>query len=454
MKRLIGLISLLSLAALSTPALAQGGDFGKVMVPVDNCESRYGKDSAECVKSLSLYRESFKNWSSSKNVQYLEDAVVHWRMVFNGCPCASKNTYLDGEKILTYYIENEKDSIVIGKYVDTLVMLYDRRVEVFGQPCFVAGRKGTSLMSYAPERFEEAYKVLKMAFECTDEESSPRTIYEYFRSTIAMVENGKLDTTEIINVYDAVSDICQVGIDKGDKNSINYRLTFEEIEKAFLPYAPCEVLVPWADKKVKSNSENADILRKIVKVLDKKECTENRTYREAAELLYKLAPDSTSAMALGKMKLGLKQYSDAIIYLKDAAAAFKTPRTLDKIYLMMADAYMKMNNSVEARNMALKALEYNPNNGYAYLLIGDLYSASAPDCKWKEIFPAYWAAADAYNQAKAVDPSIADAANSRFASMRSRFPKKSELFFHNLTLGDSFQVGCWINRSTTVRSSD
>jgi len=456
MKHIIKYFTLLFMLSAALPGLAQDKEFGKVMVPVGDCNPKYGagQDSVECIKYLSLYRESYKNWSSSRNDQYLVDAFEHWRRAFFGCPCSSKNIYIDGERMLSYYIENEKDAAKKSALVDTLMIMYDRRVEVFGQPCYVSGRKGISLMQYRPESYEMAYEALKMAFECRDDVASARTIYEYFKATIMMVENGKLDTTDIIDVYDATSEVCQVNIDKQNRDSGIFSLTLDEIEKAFLPYATCEVLVPWSEGKLKDNCENVDLLRKIVKILDKKRCTDNTAYRKAAECLYKVAPDSTSAMALGMMKLSIKSYSESIKYLKDAASAFKNPAMLDRIYLLMADAYSKMDMYNEARSAALKALEYNPNNGQAYMLIGDLYSQSAVACKYKEIYPAYWAAADAYNQAKAVDPSVAEAATNRYASMKARFPSSSQIFFHTLKIGDSFTVGCWIDRTTTVRASD
>lgn len=472
MKRnILQIAGILLISLLTLPAFSQTKQFGKTMKPVDDCNVKYGigPDSIECVKSISLYRESYKNWKRSNNVQYMKDAFSHWKRAMFGCPCSTKNIYIDGERMLSYIIENPTDSTVKvtwytaaglsqeeiqGRWVDTLMMMFDRRIEAYGQECYVKGRKGVNLMQYAPDRYEMAFTELGAAFDCRDDESSARTMFEYFKATVLMVENNKLDTTELLEIYDAISTAAKIKIEEKGRDSSIYDLTLDEIDKAAKPYLTCEVIVPSYGSKFEANKNDLDFLRKVVKMLDEQGCTENDVYRKAAKRLYKLAPDSTAAFALAKMEHSLKNYSSCITYLKDAASAFKSPSSLEKVYLLMADSYSKLNNYSEARNAATKVLDYNPRNGNAYILIGDLYSNSASSCMYKELVVAYWVAADAYAQAASVDPSVADVANSRLASMKARFPTKAKIFFHSLSVGSSFTVECWINRSTIIRSSD
>ena len=113
----------------------------------------------------------------------------------------------------------------------------------------------------------------------------------------------------------------------------------------------------------------------------------------------------------------------------------------------------KQGNFPEARNNAYAALRINPNYGKAYILIGDLYAASAGRCNTNdpnEIPGAvYWAAADKSNKAAAVDPSVAADANSR----RSKLPGVSfeAAFKAGYNKGQSYRVGCWVQETTTVR---
>jgi tetratricopeptide (TPR) repeat protein len=269
-----------------------------------------------------------------------------------------------------------------------------------------------------------------------------------------MAENGKIDTTAFFDIYDDVIENVEAAIAEGGRKRAIYQLTKDEINKAAQPFLVCEVLVPSYASKYEANKDDVEFLRKTVNMLDKQNCTDNSVYRNAARRLYDLAPDSTAALALAKMEHGLGKHTEAIQYLKDAAEAFKSAKMLETVYLIMADSYKELDRYSDSRNAASKALEYNPNNGNAYLLIGDLYANSASSCKYKDMIVAYWVAADAYAQAKSVDPSVADIASSKIGSMKARFPLKSDIFFRSLEVGSSFTVGCWINRSTTVRSSD
>ena len=102
-------------------------------------QGKYGsteEDSVKCVTNISLYKEHFKQ----KN--YI-DAKKGWINVFDGCPQSQKSTYLNGVKMYRQFIAKEKDAVRKQELVDTLYLIYDRRIEYFKQPAYVLGRKGS-----------------------------------------------------------------------------------------------------------------------------------------------------------------------------------------------------------------------------------------------------------------------------------------------------------------------
>ena len=137
------LIMMASVMMLSPAASAQEGDptsDGKVV------KNRYGDDSVTCVMNISLYREFFKQWKASnyKN-ETVNDAIDPWRWVFMNCPRGTENTYIDGVKIIQYMIETVGDPAMKDKYIDTLMMVYDQRIDYFGKEGSVLGGKGVDL---------------------------------------------------------------------------------------------------------------------------------------------------------------------------------------------------------------------------------------------------------------------------------------------------------------------
>ncbi|MCD4746266.1 MAG: hypothetical protein K8R58_08200, partial [Bacteroidales bacterium] len=102
-----------------------------------------------------------------------------------------------------------------------------------------------------------------------------------------------------------------------------------------------------------------------------------------------------------------------------------------------------------------KTIKLRPDDGNAYILIGDMYAASAKNCGNNDLTKkvAYWVAVDKYIKAKIVDPSVASTANSRIASYSKHFPVTETIFFYDLKEGDTYTVECWINEKTKVRAA-
>ncbi len=87
----------------------------------------YGADSAarmDCANHLSTMSEFMK-------IDLYSYALSSWKVVFDECPASSKNIYLYGIKIYREYLLIEKDPERINQLVDTLMMVYDRRIEYF-----------------------------------------------------------------------------------------------------------------------------------------------------------------------------------------------------------------------------------------------------------------------------------------------------------------------------------
>ena len=111
----------------------------------------------------------------------------------------------------------------------------------------------------------------------------------------------------------------------------------------------------------------------------------------------------------------------------------------------------------KAREFAYKALEYRPDWGEPYIVIGKLYASSGPLCGpgrgWDSQIVT-WPAIDKFRKAKRVDPSVAAEANKWIAYYQKYMPSVEDIFQRQLNEGDSFRVGCWIQESTTIRPAN
>jgi len=421
-------------------------------------EGRYGADSVTCIMNISLYREFFKQWKASgyKNAT-IEDVIEPWRWVFMNCPKGTQNTYIDGVKIVSYLIRSANDPELKNKYIDTLMMVYDQRIDYFNKEGYVLGRKGVDLATYRPDDTENIYKDLKRSVELEGNKVAGPVLVYYMKAAVNMAREGKADSTIIFDAYDVSADIIDYNLklneDKGKKLK-NWEAIQVNIELQLEPFATCKDLVSIFRKKFTASPDDIELLYKITKILDDKNCHEDPLYFETTKRLYELEPSPASAYMIGKMLLNEGKYKEAIEYLKETEK-LDDSIAIEKSYMYIAQAYHALTNLPASRTYALKAAAINPSNGEAYLLIGDLYAESAKKCGDNDLTNrvAFWAAVDKYRMAKRVDPELAAEADKRVASYSQYFPAISTIFFYTLKEGDTYRVECWINEDTKVRAS-
>ena len=436
-------------------------------VPEKDNGERYGADSATCVMNLSLYREFFKQWKQSKyKNSAVNDAQAPWRWVFENCPRASENIYLDGVTMYKQKFKKTTDDITQKNIVDSVLLMHERRIKYFPikhgtketpQKGNILGYEGTDLYKLNPKEFAKVYEILKESVELNKEKSKSAVFVYYFRATTKMAQKGLIDTAVVVDVYDELSGYMEKSIEyyyaKGDKKREEQWLNVKgNIENTFEPFAQCHDLVRVYQQKFDLDPNNIDLLKKITGILDKKKCVEDPLYFETTVNLHRLDPSPESAYLIGKMLLIQKRFKDAIPYMEDALD-MENDEKVDDAYLFLAEIFRATNNYSRARKMALGAAKINKEDGTPYVIIGDMYAASAKDCGTDDLTKkvAYWAAVDKYIKAKKVDPSLADAMNKRIRSYQAHFPPTEVLFFHALKEGDSYTVGCWINEVTKIR---
>lgn len=477
-----------------------------------NSESRWGLDSAECVKNFSLFREFYRQ-------RNYKDSYEPWQKVMNDCPQSSKNIYINGTVILNYQLRNTKDISRQERLVDTLMMVYDNRIAYFGEEGFVLGRKAIDYIRYVPDFYvkraaaekdqerlklindsiiqvwNKAYQMFERSISLEKNASSAPVVDGFFQTTEIYFKNNNSEKDIIIEAYDRASDILDFNINeqtdklssaiqemeamkkaheegtidqtmldnlikKFEKDTAaiirtlnGYTTVKSNIETRFTPYATCEDLVNIYGKKLQGNEENIELLTKVTRLMNRKKCIDNQVFFTATENLHRLQPTANSAFLMGYMLFKKEQFPQAKEYLEQAISKYEKQSDRAPAYIMLVEISSKMGQFSAARQYAYKYAEAVPTSGVPYLLIGDMYASTATSCGDNELTTrvAYWAAADKYNRAKQIDSSLEEEANQRISRVRSRFPDKNTIFFYGLQQGQSYTVGCWINETTTVR---
>jgi tetratricopeptide (TPR) repeat protein len=414
---------------------------------------KYGPDSASrmnCANNLSTMSEFMK-------IDLLDHAFPSWQIVFNECPASSKNIYLYGVRIYRERIEKMQDPARIAPALDTLMLIYDRRIEHFGQEALVLGRKGLDLLRYDNSQVRRAYEYLKRSADLGKGKTEDAVLMALMQTSNVLFRQGEMDGRELIDNYLFSCEILNARIQAGN-NADRAETALQNIEVIFASCgaADCETLVEIFTPKFEQITEDLEFLKKLTGLLAGQDCEDTELFANASENLYKIEPSSLAAYNLGRLFYKKEDYDKAVDYYREAINGDADAEQRAKYhYELGLILYSKYEDFTSARSQAWKAIEARPGWGDPYILIGNLYASSSKICGENDFekTTVFWAAVDKFQQAKSVDPEVTDEANELIAKYSAYFPNVEDTFFYGFENGQSYTVGCWINEKTTVRTT-
>jgi len=405
-------------------------------------------DSIACITAMSLYIEFFKQ-------DNYKDAISGWRQAVAICPKAHESLWVNGTNIYSEFIEKETDEAKKQKLIDTLEWCYDQRIVNFGGEGAVLGRKGSDMIKYRPEKPEAAYAVLDKSFQLQQMDMEPGALIYYYKSAYDMYRKKKAEKVLLFDLYGPCSDV--VDHNKAGAYASAYEQAQANIDKMFSTVAECPDLVEIYKPKFYATPKDEKLLRQILKLFDKRDCTDEELYLKAAVNLYEIEPSADAAYAIANGYAKKEQYNDALKFYMQAAEQSQDTEFKVKTLTKAGNIALVSKQFSRSKSIAQQILALNPNSGDAYIMIGDAYMGGRKDCAGLndcEDRAAFWAAYDKYARAKSVDGSVAGTADKRMATAKEQFPQKEDCFFYGKNSGDSYTIGCWIGETTTVRTRD
>lgn len=414
--------------------------------------SRYGhgEDSIRCVTNLSLYREYARQ-------RDYKSAIRYWRIVFRECPQSTKNIYIDGVKIYKYFIELEKNDEIRNQYVDTLMMIYDQRINYYpSDRGDQRGRQGVDLLRYMRNEgikyVTQAYDYLQESVNIEKNSASLAVLATFFTSAITLFQNNEIDEDKLIDDYLLSNNILEANLKKSpDDNTITEVKEAQDKNMQSVNLS-CDKLTAKFSKLFDEDPQNISNLKIITEILKAMTCEDKPLYIKAAKNLQEQEPTSELAALIAFQLFDKGEYASSGEYFKQAIRLEANNEIKATFYLGLAKCQYKLNKKPGAREDALKAEELKPNWGEPYLIIGQMYAESVDDCSDLCLPKAvYWAAVDMFNKAKSVDPSVEDQANKLIVTYSSYFPNKENAFFCGVNEGDTYKINCWINETTKAR---
>lgn len=440
MKRFILMISVAVLALAGSSTLSAQGKFGP--------------DSAECIKYLSYYTEYYKQ----KNY---DSAIPNWRKAYQLCPPTSRYSLLQhGTTLVKRLIQqNSKNPIYKAALVDSLMTIYDQRVEFWPKYATSSlNNKASDIYNYMKQEREKMYAGLTEVISINKSETTPNIFLFQINTAIDLYKDGIFDAETVINAYEQAVEYLAAAQPKNDTERGTIEKTVGDIENLFISsqVASCDNLISLFGPRYEANPENLDLAKNIVKMMLVTDgCTDNDLFLNAVTTIYNLEPSHNSAYNLYKLYSSRADVDNAVKYMEEAIASEGSDDEADAGYSFELAAFCYKNGrNAKAIEAAQKAIELSDTfDGKAYMLMGTLWGGLVCPGNDIETRAKYWVAVDYMVKAKNADPSLAEDANKLISQYSSYYPQTAEAFMYDVTDGQAYTVSCaGLRANTTVRT--
>ncbi|NOY38124.1 MAG: hypothetical protein GXO83_11200 [Chlorobi bacterium] len=435
-----------------------------ITVPL-SAQTQDNNDIMKCLRNYSLYREYYKQ----KNYN---EALPFWRLVYVGnCAGLMKKepryakipriVCQNGVTIYKHLIVDalkSQDTKTAYAYIDTLMAIYDTRIKVYPEDeGKVRGFKGIDLFKFKrndPEALKQAYTCLTKAVDIDKERAQTATLAAFMDITISLFKDNIITSEEVVDNYARTMEIINKKLDeKPDNKQVQDLKDVIANNFANSGAATCESLIALFTPQFDESKGNPEELKKYIFWLKETGCVDADLYLNSLIALQKIEAKSSAAFTISQLYKKRGQYEQSIKYLKDAVQLEKDNKAKSRYYTEIGDITFRIFKDLPtAKSYAEKAIAADPSSGLPHILLGNIYG-NAKDFGDDELAhqAVFWAAVDQYKIARKKDPSLADIADERIATYSKHFPSNETVFFYGFKVGDSYELGGWINEKTTVR---
>jgi Flp pilus assembly protein TadD len=385
-------------------------------------------------------------------------ATELFQQLLNNCPEASQQTFARGVTLYKNKAQRARSVEEKRMFIDSILFIYDQRVIYFGDHAkngkdYILDMKARDMLRYCTTDRPLLRAGLKDAVDAAIESGRVNfdIVANYFKYLCEDYEYDDNVTSEmILTEYERLSPLF-AEVSAEDEQ---YRDAFET-SFGTSGAASCENLETLFSAKLAADPDNEALLSQAVALMSRAQCSSDFFFA-TTEKYYAIKPSPETALFLAQGFTARGENDKALRYLREALAVATDPAAKEPLYIKIGLIEIGNRNYSAAADAARELRAINPDNGYAYFILGQCY-ASSP-CADDKIGGAsvYWAAYDAMAQAASLlkdEPDVQRAAQQMMGAYRSAFPVQETCFFAELAAGDRYTIPCGFagGQTTTVR---
>lgn len=394
------------------------------------------------------YKDAYDNKNYDLATSYLPTLL-------DKCPKALQNIYVYGINIYKQKIARATNLTEKKSLVDSLLLLYDKRIEFFGDRKPGAERimelKAKDYLALNPADREGMMRYFTEAINFGNNSQNIDLINIYFNELTEDFKNEILETEAYMDEYQTLSEFVAVNTDPELEGA---RTTFDNL---FISSgaANCENLEKLFKARLERSPEDIDAIAKAFSLLSRRECY-TPFYFEVGEKYFKNQPSSGTAMLLATAYEKAGNIDKSIEFLRAAVQNETNAADKAKLCIQISGTELRAGHPRNAADFAQQAIDIDPSNGFGYMLLAHSYAAGASQCADFDRQTVYWLAYDVLVKARRVfaeDDAQLKIIDESMSTYRANFPRQEECFFRGLTTeGVPYDVRCgWIVGRTSVK---
>ncbi|HLT07394.1 MAG TPA: tetratricopeptide repeat protein [Cyclobacteriaceae bacterium] len=374
---------------------------------------------------------------------------LHWLLV--NAPDLNEALYINGVQVYAGAAEVTKDEAQKEVYQDSVMLLYDKRQELYqNEEKWIENKAYYAYRFYKDdkERVGEAADMFDRAMELNGT-VNPNLIAAYFDLIYRNYAYNKAYTPEqILERYEKLNAILDEAAAKGSNVAQN-KETLDQL-LIHMEIIDCDFIENNLGPKLKADPSNMKLAQQIFQYSVQYKCTTTPAFMTALEVIDENDPTFSTSQVIARRYQQTGDFARAQEMFEKALSLAKTNDEKADVHLDLAKLHSGQGRKAQARTSALKAAELSSNVASdAWTIIGNLYLSSTNDCRGGQSrvkdYSIFIAAYDAF--AKAGN-------NQGMSQAKARFPSKEELFTEGYQVGETLNTGCWIGQTVTLATRD
>lgn len=380
-----------------------------------------------------------------------EDATSNVSWLLSNAPNLNVALYINAIKVYEKRTRKAKNPTIKAQLQDSTLMLYKKRIELFGDEANVLNREGRIAWDYLGKRpgtGDQLYSLYQKIHTLNGNNTLPQNMTDYMKAACTQYVNKKLGKVQMIELYNTCNEVfdAQISSTKNPKKiskvekqqgitahifSENVDINCEDIQNQFG--------AKFAAKK------DLKMAKLIINLSISNKCFANDVFVDAASYLSASKKSSYSLEKILASVYAQKGATEkAITSYQNSMALTDDSLKIGALHYEIAELQAKQGAKADARTSALSAVSFNASLKKAYTLIGNLYFQSSGTCSTGNKVQDRTLYIAAYNMyIKAGNASKAQEA-------KAQFPSMEEMFLYNQKPGDVVNTGCWISESVKL----